>query len=516
VAAVAGNGIGVVGVAPSARLVPFKVLDDTGNGEWSMVICALDVLTGYLTDSDPSNDVSVANMSLGDTGSIGTCTDGGLRQAFCTAVAAGLVITAASGNSFTDASTFIPAAFPEVITVSAMTDLDGNPGGQGGCKFIVALLSSYCDDTIANFSNVGSVIDVTAPGVDIYSSWTGGGYMSESGTSMAAPYVAGVAALVRAANPSLSAPDVQALIKSTGDNADGASAQGGCASATQWSGDRDGIAEPIVNAYRAAEVAADPTFDPPPTVAITSPAAGPVSGTVSVAATAADPDGITTVQTFVDGVSIGTDPAAPYTATWDTSLTFDGTHRILVKATDATGATACASVTVTVGTNRQGTWVGNYGVDGYVVGAWNGTSGDLALLPTGVTYTVEQGTRTSPPSWPAPTTDVRGLQNPTASERRAGAWYHATEVRLRLSFTAAYSGTLNLYAVDWGTTTRREDVTVDDGSGPRTANLSTSFNAGAWVHYPITVAAGGSVVIKVVNRAGTGTTSVLSGLFLGG
>jgi hypothetical protein len=164
----------------------------------------------------------------------------------------------------------------------------------------------------------------------------------------------------------------------------------------------------------------------------------------------------------------------------------------------------------------QGTWVGNYGVDGYVLGAWNGTTGDLALLPTGVTYTVEQGTRTAPPSWPAPTTDVRGLQSPTASERRAGAWYHATEVRLRLTFTAAYSGTLNLYAVDWGTTTRREDVTLDDGSGLRTAALSTSFNAGAWVHYPITVAAGGSVVVKVVNRAGSGTTAVLSGLFLGG
>ena len=98
---------------------------------------------------------------------------------------------------------------------------------------------------------------------------------------------------------------------------------------------------------------------------------------------------------------------------------------------------------------------------------------------------------------------MRALQSPDKSERRAGAWYHATEVRVRLTFTAAYSGTLHLYAVDWGRTSRREDITVDDGSGPRTASLTTAFNAGAWLHFPVTVSAGGSVVVKVVNKAGS-------------
>src|SRR5262249_49927377 len=172
------------GVGPAARLVPFKVLDDTGNGEWSMLICAIDVVDGYATDSDPSNDIDVVNMSLGDTGGLGACTHGGVRQAICGATAGGLTFLAAAGHSSADTSTFIPAAFPEVIAVSAMTDFDGKPGGLAGCKFILLLLGNYCDDQFAAFSNFGPRIDVTAPGVNIYSSWTGGGYQTESGTSM--------------------------------------------------------------------------------------------------------------------------------------------------------------------------------------------------------------------------------------------------------------------------------------------------------------------------------------------
>ena len=180
------------------------------------------------------------------------------------------------------------------------------------------------------------------------------------------------------------------------------------------------------------------------------------------------------------------------------------------------GTVSCVSNDVSVGVNHQGSWVGTYGADGFVLATFNQpAAADLAVLPAGISYTLEQGTRTGT-SWPQPTTDVRALQSPSGSERRAGAWFHATEVRARLSFTAAYSGTLHLYAVDWGSTTRRETITVDDGSGPRTAALTTSFNAGAWLHFPVTVPAGGSIVVKVVNTAGGTNTGVVSGLFLGG
>ena len=203
IVAAAVNGIGVIGVAPEATLVPIKVLDDTGQGQWSNLICAVDYLTGLMTDSDPTNNVRVANMSLGDVGTIGTCTDGGIREAICHSAAAGVVYIAAAGNSTVDASTFIPAAFPEVIAVSALTDLDGEPGARGGCW----LFFYFCDDTLAEFSNFGATIAVTAPGTQITSDWTGGGYATEMGTSMASPHVAGVAALMLAAKPTLTPAD---------------------------------------------------------------------------------------------------------------------------------------------------------------------------------------------------------------------------------------------------------------------------------------------------------------------
>jgi hypothetical protein len=157
----------------------------------------------------------------------------------------------------------------------------------------------------------------------------------------------------------------------------------------------------------------------------------------------------------------------------------------------------------------RGNWVGGYGADGYALLAWNAST-DQVALPL-ASLTLDQGSRSQ---WSASTTDVRALENAAQTQRRAATWYHTSSLRLHLTFTTAYSGTLHLYALDWNSTTRRQTVTVDDGSGPLTITLGSAFNNGAWMHVPISVGAGGTVTIRADRTAGA--NAILSGLFLGG
>ena len=183
------NSIGVVGVAPGAALWGIKVLNKFGNGWVSDIIAGVDWVTATRTDADTTNDIAVANMSLGFTG-----TSDALHNAIKASVAKGVVYVVAAMNNAADATTFSPAGYSEVITVSALADSDGKPGGLGGA-------TSYGnDDTLATFSDYGSVVDIAAPGVDIYSTLPGGKYGTGSGTSMAAPHVTGAVVRYIAAN----------------------------------------------------------------------------------------------------------------------------------------------------------------------------------------------------------------------------------------------------------------------------------------------------------------------------
>jgi hypothetical protein len=157
----------------------------------------------------------------------------------------------------------------------------------------------------------------------------------------------------------------------------------------------------------------------------------------------------------------------------------------------------------------QGSWVGKVGSAGYLLGGWDGAQ-DVSGMPN-VTSTLEKGSRWQ---WAANTTDVRALQAPEGSTRNAATYYDPNQVQMKLSFaTTAYSGNLHLYAVDWDSTARRESITVNDGSGPRTVLLNAEFHNGAWVSFPVNVAIGGSVTITVNHEAGA--NAVLSGIFLG-
>jgi subtilisin family serine protease len=194
---------GVVGVAPGARMFGVKVLDDDANGTTRELLCGIDWVTSTRTDNDPRNDIDVANLSLGgvgtDDGHCGEADGDVLHQAVCKSVAEGVTYVVAAGNDHEDASKLIPAAYDEVITVSALADSDGKAGGAGGAPSC----RSDEDDTLANFSNYGSAVDLIAPGVCIFSTMPtsnaalgdGSGYGTLTGTSFAAPHVAGAAAL---------------------------------------------------------------------------------------------------------------------------------------------------------------------------------------------------------------------------------------------------------------------------------------------------------------------------------
>lgn len=155
------NNIGVVGVAAGAQVIPVKVLNSQGSGTYSGVISGVD----YVAANGKVGDV--ANMSLGGPASKA------LDEAVLAAAKEGIWFTLAAGNDSDDAENYSPARVDgkKIITVSAMDKKDG----------------------WASFSNYGNPpIDFCAPGVSINSTWKGGGYHTISGTSMAAPHVAGV------------------------------------------------------------------------------------------------------------------------------------------------------------------------------------------------------------------------------------------------------------------------------------------------------------------------------------
>ena len=132
-------------------------------------------------------------------------------------------------------------------------------------------------------------------------------------------------------------------------------------------------------------------------------------------------------------------------------------------------------------------------------------AGDLSYLPE-ATLTLQQGSRYQ---WAQNTTDPRALSDPGQSTRNAGTYYDPNQIQTQLSFPAAYTGELHLYAVDWDSQGRREVISVNGQS----AVLSSDFTNGAWVSFPISVQAGGTVSITVTRTAGS--NAVLSGIFLG-
>ena len=229
-AAAKDNSIGVVGVAPGARLWAVRVLNNSGNGSFSSVICGIDWVTGKDTNGDGNSDIEVANMSIEGTvpgsedNNCGWRDDGAaarLHQAICNSVDAGVFYTVAAGNhkvrrpnQIKNFASFVPAAFDQVLTVTAMADFNGKPGGGAGSTCPRNRADHFAE--LSNYTTVGSPDashTIAAPGVCIISTWNNGDYKRATGTSMASPHVAGTAALYMARHPAATPQQVMEQLR---------------------------------------------------------------------------------------------------------------------------------------------------------------------------------------------------------------------------------------------------------------------------------------------------------------
>ncbi|RAX44865.1 peptidase S8 [Arthrobacter sp. AQ5-06] len=202
VTAVTGNATGVAGVAPNAKVVPVRVLAKCG-GSLSDIADAIIWSAGGTVPGIPANanPATVINMSLGGSGACGST----YQAAINSAVSRGATVVVAAGNSNQDASGFRPANCNSVVSVAA-----SNPSGS-----------------LSYYSNYGSTVDLTAPGGDVRVAGGGilstintgtstpgsAGYASYQGTSMAAPHVAGLAALMKSKSSTLTPAQVESTLK---------------------------------------------------------------------------------------------------------------------------------------------------------------------------------------------------------------------------------------------------------------------------------------------------------------
>jgi len=241
IAAAENNNTGVVGVAPGAALCAYKVLAADGSGSYSNVVAALDRAV--------RDGARVANLSLGSAGNPGSS----VEQAFNNAYNAGLLIVASAGNSGTCAGTGdsvgYPARYASVIAVGA-TDVNN---------------LAPC------FSSTGPDLEVAAPGVNVYSAWIGGpaAYGTASGTSMAAPHVTGLAALLFGCNPALTNVLARNIINTTALDLDSPLAPGFPDGRDTWYG--FGLVQ-VQPALTAAGCGAAPSATGTPTPAPATPA----------------------------------------------------------------------------------------------------------------------------------------------------------------------------------------------------------------------------------------------------
>jgi subtilisin family serine protease len=290
-AASTNNSVGVAAVAWNCRIMPVRIADSSGYATVS------DVADGLTWAAN--HGARVANISFNANGYSTISSAAKYFQS------QGGVVAVAAGNGGTSVQT---ADDPYMLTVGA-TD---------------------SSDTLFSWSNRGNNLDVVAPG-HVATTGPGGTYAAADGTSFAAPIVAGAAALLLSANPSLTPVQVQNILEQSSDDL----------GLTDWDST---YGYGRINLARALSMAAgtggvggngDST---PPTIVITSPSDGStVSSVVSVSVSATDNVGVVKVELYVDGSFYGSSTKAPFTIKWNTRKASRGSHALESKAYDAMG-----------------------------------------------------------------------------------------------------------------------------------------------------------------------------------
>jgi subtilisin len=335
---------GVVGVAPGARLWAVRVLNNNGSGTTAQVVAGMDWVTAR------ASTIEVANMSLGGSASQ-AIDDAANRMAD-----AGLAVAVAAGNSDANAGNSSPARAAKVLTVSALADFNGQAGGGAAptCR-------PDQDDTLADFSNWGTTIEIAAPGVCILSTWLNGGYNTISGTSMASPHAAGALALLASKGFTRSFTGVSGLYTTLRNEGN-----------FNWTDDSgDGVKEPLLDVSDSA------VFDPvttgggggggnlPPTASFTFSCTGL---TCVFNGSGTDSDGTIAgyAWSFGDGTGSNVeDPSHTYAG--------GGTYPVTLTVTDDDGATGSASQNVTVSTSSGGVSVSLSGSSSSQGSTWTAT-----------------------------------------------------------------------------------------------------------------------------------------------
>ncbi|MEK6736440.1 MAG: S8 family serine peptidase, partial [Pseudomonadota bacterium] len=302
-AAAANNSAGSTGVSWMSSIMPIRVTDLNGYGY------ASSISQGLYWAAD--HGAKVANLSF--DGLSGSST---VKSAASYMRSKGGVVVAAAGNSGT---------------------LNNYPASDS----LLVAAATNSSDVRPSWSSYGAYVDVSAPGVSIYTTLRGGGYGYVSGTSFSSPITAATVALMFSANNTLTPTDVDKLIQSTAVDL-------GDPSYDQYYG----AGRVSASAAVAAALASISKDTQAPAVSIASPTGGKISGIVPINVSYSDNVGVTRIELRLNGQTIITDNQSPFAFSWDTTTVVDGDYNLTAHAFDAAGNQGnSASVTVTVSNN---------------------------------------------------------------------------------------------------------------------------------------------------------------------